>query len=106
MLGFHGDESVSSSSNDRENTRAVTTSESTVVEGRIVEVMESWPLQLAVKSGNVCYQIALLSETTVSLGGQPVNPQLLRPHQRIRVTGTTYGASSQAMVAQTIEVLK
>ena len=73
------------------------------IEGSIVEVMESWPLQLTVETEAGRYQVSLLSETTVTREGETVDPGELMPGLRIRVGGQSSGAN--AMTARAIEIL-
>ena len=74
-----------------------------IIEGKIVEVMESWPLQLTVETETGRYHVALLSETTITREGETVDPGELLPDLQVRVEGQASGAN--AMTAQAIEVL-
>lgn len=73
------------------------------MQGTIVEVMESWPLQLIVEVDTVRHHVGLLSETTVTRAGQAVDPGELSPEMQVRVEGDASG--HLAMTAQAIEIV-
>jgi hypothetical protein len=58
-----------------------------VIEGTIVDVMETWPLQLAVDTREGIYQVALAEATTVTSEGQPAEPARLLPGLSVRIEG-------------------
>ena len=74
-----------------------------IIEGTIVEVMESWPLQLSVKTQTARYHVELLSETAIMHEGRNVDPGKLSPGLQVRVEGQAGGRL--AMTAQSIELL-
>jgi hypothetical protein len=74
-----------------------------IIEGKIVEVMESWPLQLTVETGTGRYHVELLSETTITREGETVDPGELLPDLQVRVQGQASGPNT--MTAQAIKVL-
>jgi hypothetical protein len=74
-----------------------------IIEGTIVEVMESWPLQLTVETETGRYHVALLSETTITREDETVDPGELLPDLQVRVEGQR--TDSSAIIAQTIEIL-
>jgi hypothetical protein len=55
------------------------------IEGRITEVMESWPLQLIVAVGSQRNMVTLTDATEVKRNGVVVGPGALRPGQLIAV---------------------
>ncbi len=74
-----------------------------IIEGKLLEVMESWPLQLTVKTETDQFHIELLEETVVTHEGEVVDTVTLRPNLEVRVEGQASGPN--AMTAQTIEIL-
>ena len=58
-----------------------------VIDGTIVAVLESWPLQLRVETQEGPYLVALLAETTVVDEGKSVEAGTLRVGQRVRLEG-------------------
>ncbi len=73
------------------------------IEGYVLEVMESMPLQLAVKSESTRIFVHLLLETTITQRGTPVGPGVIRPGIRIRIEGP--GSVGEGMAADSIEIL-
>ena len=106
MACSDGDEPVASTGEGRDKLAPTTSSEPVVIEGIIVEVMESWPLQLAVEGGGNRYHVELLHQTTVTRGSRDVNPGVLQPDQRVRVSGSGRGPPTQVMIAESIEILQ
>ncbi len=77
-----------------------------VFEGRIVDVMESWPLQLTVATeGGRCH-VALLQETMITRNDRKIGPGELTPGLLVRVEGPSSSATGLAMTAQTIQILE
>ncbi len=76
------------------------------IEGTIVEVMESWPLQLSVETRAGRYHVELLDETRITQEGRTASPGSLTPNLRIRVKGSQSSVSHLAMSAQEIEILR
>ena len=76
-----------------------------IIEGEIVRVMESWPLQLAVETEAGVYHVELLDETKVIQEERTINPGILTPHLHIRIQGFTSRTTPLAMLAQEIEIL-
>ena len=85
---------------------AVPDRESMVITGRILEIMESWPLQLAIEAEGVRYHVELLDETLALKRGAPVDVGSLQQGQRVRASGLASEASATAMSASRIEVLE
>lgn len=73
------------------------------IEGHIQEVMESWPLQLAVDTNSGRYHVGLQPETRIEIGGVKVDPGDLKPGLTVLIKGTNTGNLS--MTANTIEIL-
>lgn len=74
-----------------------------VVEGKIVAVMESWPLQLTVETQSGPLHVGLQSGTVVTEQGSAVDPNRLRPEMRVRIEGDRTGAN--AVTARSITIL-
>lgn len=55
------------------------------IEGDIVAVMETWPLQVSIDTAEGRRELSLHSETRVDSGGDPADPSLLAPGQRVRI---------------------
>ena len=75
-----------------------------VIKGRIVEVMESFPLQLIVDVEGVQYYVGLLEDTTVTEAGRPVDTSRLRPGLDVIVSGERSDTSDTAMMAESIRL--
>ena len=76
-----------------------------IIEGTIVEVMESWPLQLIVQTREGHCYVELLSETRITQAGESINQGNLSPSLRVQITGNA-GAEQLTMRADTIEIIK
>jgi hypothetical protein len=76
---------------------------SETIEGEIVAVMESWPLQLTVETPTGRVQVGLQAGTVVTQGGQPSDPGGLRPGLRVRIAGERSGPG--ALSARSVELL-
>jgi hypothetical protein len=74
-----------------------------VIEGEVVAVMESWPLQLTVQTMQGTYHVALLDETQITQRAELAEPSALRPGARVRIEGRQSAAS--ALVAKNIEII-
>ena len=73
------------------------------MEGRIVSVLETWPLQLTVEATTGRWHVVLSNDTTVMQGMRRVELSRLRQGQRISVTGKHTGPL--AMIAGRIDLL-
>lgn len=62
-----------------------------VIEGKIVEVMETWPLQMFVQADKDVWHIALTASTLVIERGRPVGPEQLLPGLDVRAEGDASG---------------
>jgi hypothetical protein len=98
-----GDQPVTSPDSAGQEPSVAATGGPMIIEGKIVEVMESWPLQLTVETETGRYHVQLLSETTITREGETVDPGELLPDLQVQVEGQSSG--SNAMTAQAIEVL-
>ena len=74
-----------------------------VIEGVVVDVMETWPLQLTLFSAESQFHIILTMDTTVTQGGEEVGMQRIRPGQRARIDGKSIG--DLGIAAETIAIL-
>ncbi|NEO72126.1 hypothetical protein [Moorena sp. SIO3H5] len=91
--------------NNPDNNPIVTsTDEQMIIEGKIVAVMESFPLQLKVKTESGSYSVQLLSDTKITRQGETVDPGKLSPKQKVRIKGQSSGSSKSAITAETIEI--
>ena len=73
-----------------------------VIEGTIIGVMETWPLQLSVDTREGTWQVALAETTVVTSGGRPVDLSKLLPGRRVRVDGEA--STARAMKATRIDL--
>jgi hypothetical protein len=73
------------------------------MEGRIVSVLETWPLQLMVDGAGGQWSVALSADTAVTEGGRRAEPSRLREGARVSVTGRATGPL--AMIAERIDIL-
>lgn len=76
------------------------------IEGKIMTVMESWPLQLTVQTQTALYHVVLRSDTQITQQGKEVNPGSLRPDLSVRIGGQVSSSNPLAMNAEVIEVLE
>lgn len=73
------------------------------IEGHVLEVMESMPLQLIVKSESTRVFVHLLPETTITQRGSHVDPGVIQPDMYVRIEGP--GSVGEGMAAHSIEIL-
>ena len=76
-----------------------------IIEGTIIEVMESWPLQLIVQTREGRYYVELLSETRITQAGESINQGNLLPDLQIQIDGNP-GSQKLTMSAETIEIIR
>lgn len=76
-----------------------------IIEGTIVEVMESWPLQLMVQTREGRYYVELLSETRITQAGESINQENLSSNLQVQITGKA-GFEQLTMSAETIEIIQ
>ncbi len=72
------------------------------IKGRIIEVMESYPLQLMVDVEGIQYDVGLLEETLVIEEGLSIDPGRLRPGLFITIKGERSETSNTAIIAKSI----
>ena len=72
------------------------------IEGRVLEVMESMPLQLVVESQSRRVSVSLKTDTVVRHEGGQADAGDLRPGDQVLISGTSSGRD--AMVADSIAV--
>jgi hypothetical protein len=73
------------------------------IDGTIVLVMESWPLQLVVETEGGRQQVTLRSDTAITANGQPVEAGHLVPGTRVRIDGDASGTN--ALSASALEII-
>ena len=62
------------------------------IDAIVKHVMESWPLQLSLQTSAGEEQVALAEQTVIKRVGVQVDPGMIQPGQKVRVTmGTTDG---------------
>lgn len=72
------------------------------LEGVIVEIMESYPLQLVVETSAGRYQVALSEATAITQATATRQQADLRVQMHVQITGSKSGPN--AMMATTIEI--
>ncbi len=72
------------------------------LEGEIVNVMETWPLQLTVASAEKPIHVSLTLDTTVTKNGAEINASQLSPNQTVRIRGKQ--VASDGVIATEIVV--
>jgi hypothetical protein len=83
---------------------AVLNRQALMIEGNIVQVMESYPLQLIVETSMGRYHVALSNNTRVTQQGQTVEQTQLRTGMHVQIEGQTSSIDDHAMTAQAIEI--
>lgn len=73
------------------------------VEGRIVAIFETWPLQLAVETAAGRIDVALAPDAAVTEGGRAAAPADLRDGTRVAIEGAETGPG--AMIAARVAIL-
>ena len=71
------------------------------IRGRIVHVLETWPLQLVVESAGRRHDVRLSDTTRITRSGGNADPGQLQPNMEIEISGETAGST---MVAQSIAI--
>jgi hypothetical protein len=59
------------------------------MEATIINIMESWPLQLALQTTDGREQVALAENVQIQRAGATVDPGELQPGQRVRLLNRT-----------------
>lgn len=83
---------------------AVLDRQALMIEGNIVQVMESYPLQLMVETNSGRYHVALSSDTRVMQQNQTVEQNQLKTGMHVQIEGQTSSIDDHAMTAQTIQI--
>ena len=78
----------------------------TTIEGRLVAVMESWPLQLTVEVGGEKVAVVLSETALVCRGSITAQMTELLPQSRVRIDGEETSRSPRALLANRIELLE
>ena len=77
-----------------------------IIEGKILQIMEIWPLQMIVETKNKeKIYVTLLENTNIIYNNNKVNLNKLMLNQYVRVNGE-YKEDNLAMTANSIEILK
>ena len=100
MTNYDPDRAISSPNNPS----TPPNSEAIGIEGKISQVMESFPLQLMVETKNGRYCVALLPETKVIHQGKTVDASNLNPGLTVKIQGLSSAADRLAMTARVIEI--
>ncbi|MDJ0590061.1 MAG: hypothetical protein QNJ72_08725 [Pleurocapsa sp. MO_226.B13] len=100
MTNYDPNQSVSSAN----NTRKKDASEAISIEGKISQVMESFPLQLMVETDRGRYYVALISETKITQQEKTVDASNLNPDLKVKIHGLSSAVNQLAMTAQVIEI--
>ena len=74
-----------------------------VIEGAVVHVKETWPLQLVVQSSQGRYDVTLMEETQVTRNDRHVSPGELKPRMKVKVSGEGQGTALKAQLIQILE---
>ncbi len=102
MTNHDPNQSVSSGNHSIQEPSGRVTNE---IEGKIIQVMESWPLQLMVETKNGHYSVGLLPNTKVTQCGQTVNTNQLNSGLKVKIQGQPSVGNRLAMTAQVIEMV-
>lgn len=76
-----------------------------IIEGKILNVMESWPLQLVVEVHNEKFHVMLQPDTKIVRRGYEANPKLLVPGINVLIEGNITNGNKFAMTAKSIKML-
>ena len=100
MTNYDPNQSVSSPNNPSISP----SSEAIDVEGKISQVMESFPLQLMVETKDGSCYVALLPETKITQQGKTVDASNLNLGLTVTIKGPSLAADPSAMTALAIEI--
>ena len=75
-----------------------------IIEGNIMRVMESWPLQLVVDTSSGPLGVLLAEETRIMQRGHPASPNALMPGGRIRLLGLYKPGHPETFFASEIQL--
>ncbi len=73
------------------------------IEGTIVEVMESWPLQLVIQTQSGTQHVVLAPNAAITAKGLSVGPEMLKPGVRVRIDGVASGSGGMTATIVTTE---
>jgi hypothetical protein len=73
------------------------------IEGEIVQVMESWPLQLVIRTQSGTQHVVLSPDATINTKAPSVGSDMLKPGIRVQVEGVASGSGSMTAKAVRIE---
>ncbi|WP_414589975.1 hypothetical protein [Scytonema sp. PCC 10023] len=104
MTNYNPNQSVSSPNNSSQEPIGRDTSEAISIEGKISQVMESFPLQLMVETKNGRYYVALAPETKITQQGKTVDTSKLNPGLTVKIQGLSSAPNQLAMTAQVIGI--
>jgi hypothetical protein len=77
-----------------------------MIQARILQVMESWPLQLLIQTENEKKTVGLTLDTTILRGGRVVDAGQLRPNVLTRLSLLENPANPAEAVVEAIELLE
>lgn len=83
---------------------AVLNRQAIMIEGNIVQVMESYPLQLMVETSTGRYHVALSMETRVTQQGQIVDQNSLKSGMHVQIEGQSSTIDDHAMTAEAVTI--
>lgn len=72
------------------------------IDGTVVDVMETWPLQLSVRSHTGLVPIALSDTTVITSRGRPAGAGAIRPGTTVQVEGEHLGTPT--MIVRRVDV--
>ena len=75
-----------------------------IIDGNIVRVMESWPLQLVVDTSSGRLGVLLTEETRIMERGRSVGPNALLPGEKIRLLGRSKPGRPETFLAEEIRL--
>ena len=73
------------------------------IEGVVVDVMETWPLQLTVVSAETRYHVLLEMDTITYHNNEPQYDYPFQPNQHIQIMGQAF--DENLIIAKTIHLL-
>lgn len=86
---------------DRPGNRVGLGARTVIIEGEIVNVLETWPLQLVVQAAGQSYDVRLLENTRIVRNEREVGAGELRPATKVEIFGEAEGT---ALTAQSITI--
>jgi hypothetical protein len=75
-----------------------------IIEGSVEKVMESYPLQLMVKTEAGQFFVSLQSGTNITQKGKTMEQGILTPGMRVQITGQQPPNNDMAIIAETIKI--